>query len=216
MIGILGGTGPQGQGLALRLTVAGESVMIGSRTAAKAEAVAAELTSTLEGAGTVTGGANQTVMQDCRTVLVCLPHAGVAATLTPLAETVNGHLIISVVNPLAFGPAGPRLVAVGEGSSAAQIAALLPGARVTTGFNNLSAVNLKRLDHTFDEDVLVSGDDKDAVAETIQLVERIDGIRGIAVGSLDHAATVEAMTAVLIEVNRRYRTTSGVRITGLS
>ena len=212
MIGILGGTGPQGRGLAARLARGGQPVVIGSRTASKAEEVASELSG--NGDVDITGGENQALAHQCRTLLVCVPYDGLTATLEPLADVVDGQVVISVVNPLSFAGGGPAPVSVPAGSAAQAIAALLPGGRVTTAFNNLSATNLTDSTHAFDEDVLVCGDDVQAVEQTIDLVGHIGGLRGVAAGPLRHAATIEALTAVLIEINRANTITAGVRITG--
>ena len=212
MIGILGGTGPQGRGLAARLARGGQAVVVGSRTASKAEEVASKLSA--EAGVDITGGENQALARQCRTLLVCVPYDGLTDTLEPLADVVDGQVVISVVNPLSFAGGGPAPVSVPAGSAAQAIAELLPRGRVTTAFNNLSATNLTDSTHNFDEDVLVCGDDEQAVGQTIDLVERIVGLRGVAVGPLRHAATVEALTAVLIGINRANTITAGVRITG--
>lgn len=217
MIGIIGGTGPQGKGLALRLAIEGVDIMVGSRRTEKGEGVAAELTETLagrDGVGSITGGANGDLPATVDTLLVAIPYEGVADTLAPLAAAVDGHVVMSAVNALSF-KGGPHPIALEAGSCAQQIAGLLPGARVTTAFNNVSANHLLDLDHTFDEDVLVCGDDADAVTATVELADRVTGLRGVRCGPLRLAGTVEAMTAVVICVNKAYKVTAGVRITGL-
>ncbi len=213
MIGIIGGTGPQGKGLAYRLSGAGIDVVLGSRSAEKGEAAAAELMA-MGGSGTVTGAANGDLPGRCDLLLVAVPYEGLADTLKPLAGDVDGQVVMSAVNRLGF-KGGPHAVPVEAGSSAHEVAELLPGARVTTAFNNVSAVHLIDPTHTFDEDVLVCGDDAEAVAATTGLVDRIEGLRGVASGPLVHAATIEAMTAVIISINKANRINGGVRIAGL-
>lgn len=212
MIGIIGGTGPQGQGLAYRLALAGIDVLLGSRSAEKGEAVAAELAGI--GTGKVLGAANADLPTRSDRLLVAVPYDGLADTLRPLGQDVEGMVVMSAVNRLGF-KGGPHPVAVEAGSSAAEVATLLPGARVTTAFNNVSAVHLRDPDHVFDEDVLVCGDDAEAVALTIALVDQVHGLRGVASGGLAHAATIEAMTAVIISINKAHKTNAGLRITGL-
>jgi 8-hydroxy-5-deazaflavin:NADPH oxidoreductase len=214
MIGIIGGTGPQGKGLAYRLALAGVDVLLGSRSTEKGEAVAAEMSATVEGGGTILGAANADLPGRCDVLLVALPYEGLADTLEPMADAVDGHVVMSAVNHLGF-KGGPHALPVEAGSSALEIAGLLPGARVTTAFNNVSAVHLINAEHVFDEDVLVSGDDADAIAETVALVDKVEGLRGVASGPLAHAATIEAMTAVIISINKAHKTNAGLRITGL-
>lgn len=216
VIGIIGGTGPQGKGLAYRLAVAGVDVLLGSRSAEKGEAVAAELTSTLGPAagGRVQGAANADLPTRSDVLLVAVPHDGLIDTLIPLAGDVDDTVVISAVNHLGFA-GGPHLIGVEAGSSAQEVAAVLPNARVVTAFNHVSAVHLIDPDHVFDEDVLVCGDDPDAVALAVSLADRVEGLRGVASGPLSHAATIEAMTAVLISINKAYKTNAGLRISGL-
>ncbi len=213
MIGIIGGTGPQGKGLAYRLSAAGIDVVLGSRSAEKGEAVAAELVA-MGGPGAVEGMANPDLPSRCHILLVAVPYEGLSDTLAPLRGDVDGQVVMSAVNRLAF-KGGPHAVPVEAGSSAHEVAQLLPGARVTTAFNNVSAVHLIDPTHTFDEDVLVCGDDAEAVALTTGLVDRLKGLRGVASGPLVHAATIEAMTAVIISINKANRINGGLRIAGL-
>lgn len=213
MIGIIGGTGPQGKGLAYRLAVAGVDVLLGSRSAEKGEAVAAELMADA-GPGAIEGAANRDLPARCDLLLVALPYEGLADTLAPLAGAVDGQVVMSAVNHLGF-KGGPHALPVPAGSSAQEIAGLLPGGRVVTAFNNVSAVHLLDRAHVFDEDVLVCGDDGDAVATTVALVDRVEGLRGVVAGPLRNAITIEAMTAVIININKAHKVTAGVRITGL-
>ena len=215
MIGIIGGTGPQGRGLAYRLGVAGVDVLIGSRSAERGGEVAAEVAGLVGGAGTIEGAANTDLPERVDQLLVAVPYDGLAATLAPMAGRLDGKIVMSAVNNLSF-KGGPHAVPVEAGSAAQEIAGILPGARVTTAFNNVSASHLLDVDHTFDEDVLVCGDDAEAVAETVALADRVAGLRGVAVGPLRLASTVEAMTAVIIAVNKAHKVTAGLRITGLS
>jgi 8-hydroxy-5-deazaflavin:NADPH oxidoreductase len=213
VIGIIGGTGPQGRGLAFRLAAAGVDVLVGSRSAERGEQVAREVAAAGV-PGRLEGAANGDLPRRTDALLVAVPYDGLADTLKPMAGDVDGHVVMSAVNHLGFA-GGPHALAVPAGSSANEVADLLPGGRVVTAFNNVSANHLLDAGHTFDEDVLVCGDDADAVATTVALVDRIPGLRGVAAGRLVHAATVEAMTALIIAVNKAHRVTAGVRITGL-
>ena len=207
-VGVLGGTGAQGRGLALRLALAGQTVQIGSRDAARAQAVAAEL------GHAVTGADNETCARGADLVIVAVPWEGHADLLTALAGALAGKVVVDCVNPLGFDKQGSFALAVAEGSAAQQAAALLPGSRVVGAFHHLSAVLL--LDTsvaTVDTDVLVVGDDR-AATDTVQaLAQRIPGLRGVYAGRLRGAHQVEALTANMISMNRRYQAHAGLRVT---
>ena len=207
-IGIIGGTGPQGRGLALRWAVAGREVVIGSRSAERAESVAAEL-----GHG-VRGAENAECAAQADIVVITVPWDGHADTLVELEPALRGKLVVDSVNPLGFDKQGPYALDVPEGSAAQQAAALLPGSTVTAAFHHVSAVSLADL--SIDDlalDVLVLGEDREAIGQIIELVDLLPGMRGIYGGRLRNAHQVEALTANLIAINRRYKAHAGVRIT---
>lgn len=207
-IGVLGGTGEQGRGLALRWAQAGHTVVIGSRDAQRAAASAAEL-----GHG-VTGAANPECAAGTDVVVAAVPWAGHAELLSSLAEPLRGKILIDCVNPLGFDKAGAYALPVEQGSAAQQAAELLPRSRVVAAFHHISAVLL--LDPaitTLDTDVLVLGDDRDATDVVSALANQIPGLRGLYAGRLRNAGQVEAFTANLISMNRRYKSHAGVRIT---
>jgi len=215
-VAILGGTGPQGRGLAYRLARAGQAVVIGSRTAPRGERAAAEVGALPAVTVPVRGGANDAAAALGDVVIAAVPWEGHAETLAALAEPLAGTIVVDCVNPLGFDERGPYPLVVPEGSAAEQAAALLPGSRVCAAFHHVSAPLLAdpALD-LMDLDVLVLGDDR-AAAETVQaLATRIPGMRGVYAGRLRNAHQVEAMTANLIAINRRYRTHAGFRVTGL-
>nr|BFF00658.1 NADPH-dependent F420 reductase [Streptoalloteichus tenebrarius] len=212
-IGVLGGTGAQGRGLAYRWAKAGLSVLIGSRDAARAEASAAELREAT-GSDAVAGADNAGVAARSDVVVVAVPWDAHAATLEPLREALAGKIVVDCVNPLGFDKQGPFRLDVPEGSAAQQAAALLPESRVTASFHHVSAVLLADADVAkVDTDVLVLGDDREATDIVRELAERIPGVRGIYGGRLRNAGQVEALTANLIAINRRYRAHAGIRIT---
>jgi 8-hydroxy-5-deazaflavin:NADPH oxidoreductase len=213
-VGILGGTGDQGRGLAYRFAVAGQRVVIGSRTASRGEAAAAEL-STLPGvpAGGISGGDN---VAACATdvVIVAVPWAGHAELVEELREPLADRIVVDCVNPIGFDKHGAYPLRVPEGSAAQQAAALLPGSRVCAAFHHVSAVLLADPDVArIRLDVLVLGDDREATAVVQALASRIEGMRGIYAGRLRNAGQVEALTANLIAVNRRYKAHAGIRLT---
>jgi len=214
-IGVIGGTGPQGRGLAYRWAVAGLPVIIGSRDAARAESTAETLNG-LRAASGIRGLANAECAAAADLVVVAVPWEGHAATIESLRPTLTGKIVVDCVNPMGFDKQGPFALSVPEGSAAAQAAALLPESTVVAAFHHVSAVLLA--DETIDKidtDVLVLGDDRPAVQTVITLADRIPGIRGVYGGRLRNAAQVEALTANLIAINRRYRAHAGIRITDI-
>jgi NADPH-dependent F420 reductase len=218
-IAVIGGTGPQGKGLGYRFARHGHTVVLGSRSAEKAGPVAEEVSARLEGvegAGAVTGAANADACAAADVVLLAVPYDGhdeLVATL-PL----EGRVVISCVNPLAFDKRGAhgQVIDGGEGSAAESAQRLAPGAAVVGAFHHVSAINLwGDQDYLADEDVLVVGDSVDAKAVAIELARTVTGRDGIDSGKLRLARQLEPLTAVLISINRKYKTHSGIRISGL-
>jgi 8-hydroxy-5-deazaflavin:NADPH oxidoreductase len=215
-VGVLGGTGPQGKGLALRWAAAGISVVIGSRKAERAEATAEELRD-LAGVSHITGLDNAGCAAEADVVLIAVPWEGHGELLESLREPLAGKIVIDCVNPLGFDKQGPYALPVEEGSAAQQALALLPDSRVTAAFHHVSAVLLADLSVSeVDTDVLVLGDDREATDLVQELASVIPGVRGIYGGRLRNAHQVEALTANLIAVNRRYKAHAGVRITDVT
>ncbi len=215
VIGVLGGTGPLGRGLARRLGLTGYRVVLGSRDAARAEAVAEEMRAA-EPALPVTGADNAAAARGADVVLVAVPYDGHRALLEGLADDLAGKVVVDCVNPLGFDARGPHALRVEEGSAAEQAAAVLPGSRVVAAFHHVSAVLL--LDPavaSVDTDVLVLGDDREAAGVLQAMLERVPGMRGVWAGRLRNAGQVEALTANLIAINKRYGTHAGIRVTGV-
>ena len=217
-VGVLGGTGAQGRGLALRWAASGLQVVLGSRDSGRAEQAAAELNEELAavaGAVTIRGAGNREAASSSDVVLVAVPFDAHEKTLADLVDVLDGKIVIDCVNPLGFDKQGPFVLEVDGGSAAEQAQAILPGSRVIGAFHNVSAVILADLSVTdVDTDVLVLGEDRDDVAVVTQLADRIPGMRGLYGGRLRNAAQVEALTANIIAINRRYKTHAGIRITG--
>jgi 8-hydroxy-5-deazaflavin:NADPH oxidoreductase len=210
-IGILGGTGPQGRGLARRLAAASHRVVVGSRSAERAEAVAAEYA----GVGEVTGADNATVAE-ADLVIVAVPYDGHADLLSSHANRLAGKIVVDCVNPLGFDKQGPYPLRVPAGSAAEEAQQLLPDSTVIAAFHHVSAVLLDDPTVTqIEGDVLVLGEDREAVRQVCELATAIPGARGVYAGRLRNAGQVEALAANLIAVNRRYKTRSGIVLTGL-
>jgi NADPH-dependent F420 reductase len=214
-VGVLGGTGPLGGGLARRFAAAGVAVVVGSRDADRGARIAAEILADVPG-GTVTGTDNAEVARLADVLVVAVPYEGHAELLRGLAGGLAGKIVVDTVNPLGFDKHGAFALDVEEGSAAQQAAALLPHSRVTAAFHHVSAPLLNDLSlPTVDMDVLVLGEGEDREAtDTVQaLAEVIPGMRGIYGGRLRNARQVESFTANLIAINRRYKAHAGLRIT---
>lgn len=215
-VAILGGTGDQGRGLAYRLARAGQAVVIGSRAAERGHAAAAEVGSLPGVEVAVRGGENRAAAVRADLVIVAVPWAGHAQTLVDLRAPLAGKIVVDCVNPLGFDKRGPYPLPVAEGSATEQAAALLPDSRVCGAFHHVSAELLADPEVAeFDLDVLVLGEDRDTVAVVQALAGRIPGMRGLYAGRLRNAHQVEALTANLIAVNRRYQVHAGLRVTDL-
>ncbi|MER7543962.1 NADPH-dependent F420 reductase [Spirillospora sp. NPDC127506] len=214
-IGILGGTGDQGKGLARRFALAGHRVTIGSRRAERAQAAADELSGGQGADLPVSGAENAVAAGESDVVIVAVPWDGHKATLESLRAELTGKIVVDCVNPLGFEKGkGAFALPVEEGSAAEQAAAVLPQSRVVAAFHHVSAKLL--LDPGVDEmelDVLVLGDDREATDLVQALAGRIPGMRGVYGGRLHNARQIEAFTANLISINRRYKAHAGLRIT---
>jgi 8-hydroxy-5-deazaflavin:NADPH oxidoreductase len=216
VIAVLGGTGPQGKGLGYRFAKAGRRVIIGSRDAARASAAAGKLDETLGGDGLVAGMANPEAAAQADLVVVAVPWDGHNELVESLRGELSGKIVVSCVNPLGFDKAGPYGLDLSNSSAAEQLQSIVPAARVVAAFHHVSAANLigpaEKLDH---EDILVAGDDKEAAAEVRALAATVTGSPGVDAGPLRLARQLEPLTAVLISINKRYKTRSGVSISGL-
>lgn len=213
-IAFLGGTGDQGRGLARRFALAGHPVVIGSRSAERAAAAAAELAEGLPAGADVTGLTNLDAARAADVVVVAVPWDGHGALVESVADALAGKIVVDCVNPLGFDAQGPFALTVDEGSAAEQAAALLPDSKVVAAFHHVSAVLLLDTSvESLDTDVLVLGDDREATDAVQALVDEIPGMRGVYAGRLRNAGQVEALTANLIAVNRRYKAHAGLRVT---
>lgn len=214
IVTVLGGTGPQGRGLARRWARAGIPVVLGSRSAERAATAATDLAAAT--GGTVSGADNATAAEQGDLVLVAVPWDGHRQLLTELAPALAGKIVIDCVNPLGFDKQGPYPLAVQEGSAAQQAAAVLPDSTVVGAFHHVSAVQLEDDQVTsVDTDVLVLGEERVAVDLVCALAATIPGVRGLYGGRLRNAHQIEALTANLIAINRRYKAHAGIRVTDL-
>lgn len=213
-IAVLGGTGPQGRGLARRFAAAGLPVVIGSRSADRAEDAATALVEAV--GGTVTGADNAGAAAAGDIVVVAVPWDGHGELLASLKDPLAGKVVVDCVNPLGFDKQGAYALPVEEGSAAQQAQAILADSTVVGAFHNVSAVLLEDPEvASVDTDVLVLGDERSATDLVQDLCGVIPGVRGVFGGRLRNAHQVEALTANLISVNRRYKAHAGIRVTDI-
>ena len=210
VIGVLGGTGDQGRGLARRLAMAGHRIVIGSRDAGRASAAAEGL----GGGPLLSGGLNADAAAKSDVVIAAMPWEGHRDLLAALAPQLAGKIVIDCVNPLGFDAKGAYALAVPEGSAAQQAAAILPDSTLVGAFHHVSAELLLDPEvETLDLDVLVLGDDRQATDLVAALASRIPGMRGVYGGRLRNCGQVEALTANLVSINRRSKEHAGLRVT---
>src|SRR5688572_21776832 len=216
---VIGGSGALGSGLALRLTAAGAPVVIGSRDAARAQEAAAWVLERVPEA-TVRGLTNGEAAEASEVVFLCVPFRNQSETLTNLKPHLrDGQLLVDATVPLAAAVSGKatRLLGVWQGSAAQQAAEMVPdGVRVVAALHTVNAPGMKDLDHQLDEDVLVCGDRREDKARAAAYIELIPGLRCVDAGRLEMARTAEALTALLIGINARYKTHAGIKVTGLT
>lgn len=215
-IAIVGGTGPEGSGLALRWAQAGETVIIGSRDAGRAAAAADEIRPRCT--GKISGMENKAACEPVEIVVLTVPFEAHAETLKYLKPVFRpGQIIVDTTVPLAASVGGrpTRTIGVWQGSAAQETAELVPeGVPVVAAFHNISAELLKQ-EGPVDCDVIVCSDDKSAGGRIRQLARKISGVRALDGGKLENARIIEQITAVLIALNIRHKGHSGIRITGL-
>jgi NADPH-dependent F420 reductase len=214
-IGIFGATGPAGSALAVRLASIGHDVVVGSRSEERGVQVAADLAGKWpDRALPIKGAANEHAAQ-ADLVVIATPWEGAATTAQAHAGSLSGKVVVSMANALVrvgseFEPLVPP-----RGSVAAHVQAAVPEARVVAAFHHVPARELGQIDHPVESDVLVCGDDRDAVAAVMDLADRIPGCRSLDAGELSNAMAIEAFTAVLLQLNVRYKTRVAPRLSGI-
>ena len=213
-IAIVGGTGPEGRGLALRLAMAGHEVVIGSRDATRAAEAASGL---LEGrdALPISGAANVDAVNSADVVLLAVPFEGLCPTAESLREPLTGKLVVSIVAPVTFADGQMSAISVPEGSAGELTRDLLPESRVAAAFQNMSARDLLRASHPLEGDVAVCADDDSARRETMALAEAMPSLRAVDAGPLSNSRYIEELTALLVNLNRIHKAHSTIRFLGL-
>jgi hypothetical protein len=217
-IPIIGGTGALGAGLALRWAMAGRPIVIGSRSAERAEEAAAKLREAVPGAE-VEGLLNQEAAQRAEVVFLTVPFRAQSENLNNLRDALRpGQILVDCTVPLAAAVSGKatRTLGVWQGSAAQQAQEMVPeGVTVVAALHTVSAPGLGDAEAGLDEDVLVCGDRKADKARVARLIESIPGLRAVNAGPLETARIVEQLTPLLISVNVRYKTHAGIKLTGL-
>ena len=214
-IGIIGGTGPAGSGLGLRFAVAGHDVVLGSRTRERADEVVRERKAHwAKYSLSMTGGDNSEAA-GCDLVVIATPWDSVATMVSEHADALRGKIVITMANALVrvgkeFQPLVPP-----RGSIAAHVQAAITGSMVVAAFQHLPATELGNLDHHVDSDVLICSDFPEAIEVVSDLVQQIPGCRPQNTGGLSNALALEAFTAVLLQLNVRYKTRVAPRLTGI-
>ena len=214
-LAFIGGTGPEGIGLAIRFAAAGHHVAIGSRSTERGEAGAARVVARVPDAA-VSGGENAAAVAGADVVFLTFPYSGQAPTLATLADALGGAIVCNVVAPLEFVKGRGAVALDVDGKSAAEeAAAALPDARVVSAFQNMSAEKLMDLETPVEADVIVCGDNREAKATVMALANEIAGVRGVDGGALANSRYVEMLTSLLINLNRLHKTQTSIRIAGL-
>ena len=215
MLAFLGGTGPEGKGLALRLAMAGESVVIGSRDAGRAQEAADELLALAPGKA-ISGAVNEEAAAQADVVFLTMPYNGMSPTIAGVGQGLAGKTLVTVIAPMRFERGVGAIAEEVEAGSAAQEAqAAAPDSKVVAAFQNVSAEELLKPDVTLDEDVVICADDAEAKQAVIDLTRKIPNLRPVDAGALYNAKYVEQITPLLVNINRIHRAHSGVRITGV-
>ncbi len=214
VIAFLGGTGPEGLGLAARFSAAGREIVIGSRSPERAQQAVEKIRARVPEART-TGVVNEEAVRRADIVFVTIPFAGHRDTLKALAPAIGAKVVVDVVSPLSFKGGKITAIAVPEGSAAEQAQALLPQAQVVAGFHHLDASGLMRVERPVEGDVIVCADDQGAKETVMALAEEIGGVRALDGGPLANSRYLEEFTVVLLNLNKTHKVHTSLKIAGI-
>ena len=212
-IAIIGGTGEEGIGLGMRFALAGHEVIIGSRDPSRAVAAADTLIN-LSGKRMVSGLSNSDASQAADIIILSVPYGALTDTLAPLKPHVAGKLMISVIAPLMMVEGKIRAAPVADGSAAREIANLLPDNKIVSAFHHLSAHDLIDPAKELHGDIVVCSDHEQSKRTVMELAEQIPSVRAIDGGDLDNSQYLEQLTALLITINKIYKTRTSLRLLG--
>lgn len=214
-IGIIGGTGPAGQAVAVQFAAIGVEAVVGSRSEERAADIVGELNGKWSSRSLPLVPGDNAKAAQADVVVVATPWEGVLTTIGELSEALEGKLVISMANALTRWGKGMVPLLPPTGSVTAAVALALPASSVVGAFHHMPAGPWGDLDHPLDADVMICGDSRRAAREAIALIDRLPGLRGIDAGGLGSALAIEALTAALIDVNRRYKTHAAIKLTGV-
>jgi hypothetical protein len=215
MLAFLGGTGPEGKGLALRLALAGEAAIIGSRSAERAAAIAEELLRLAPGAH-IEGAENGAAAKRAGVVFLTFPYEGQRPVLEQLREHLDGKVVVNVIAPMRFERGrGASAIEVAAGSAAQEAQELLPGSLVAAAFQNVSAEELQDPGTLMEGDVIVCSDHRQGKRLVMDLAAKIPNLRAVDGGGLANAKYVEQITPLLVNINRIYKIHAGIKIVGI-
>lgn len=214
-LGFIGGTGPQGRGLAARWAAAGHTVHVGSRSREKAQEAVDDILERTGGVGDVHAATNAEAAEAGEIVVVAVPYEAQQMLLPDLRDTVGDKVVLNVVNPMEFDEQGPRAVPVDAGSAGEENQELWPDARVVSSFHDVSSRRLLKVDEPIDTHVLICSDDKEAAHRVAHLANRIEGMWGVYCGPLRNSGYIENITPVILFVNRYYKIQAGLLIDGI-
>ncbi len=215
MLAFLGGTGPEGRGLALRMALAGEDVTIGSRDASRASSAAEELLQAAPG-NSIQGAENGEAAANCQVAFLTFPYEGQRPTLEAIGGALDGKVVVDVIAPMVFQRGrGASALEVEAGSAAQEAQEILPNSPVLAAFQNVSAEELQQPETVMDGDVVVCSDHAEAKALVMDLVRKIPDLRPVDGGALANAKYVEQITPLLVNINRIHKIHAGIRIVGL-
>jgi NADPH-dependent F420 reductase len=213
-VGILGGTGPAGGALALRLASVGVDVVIGSRAKERATDACLRLAEAWPDRDLPLSGGDNLMAANADVVVVATPWDGAAPTVAALAAALEGKVVISMANALALVGKEFQPLILPRGSVAEHVQAAAPGALVAAAFHHLPAKEVAAIDRPLEADVLVCSDHPEAIKVVSALTVRMPRLRPLEAGSLSCATAIEGLTAVLLQLNRKYKTRAAIRITG--
>ena len=215
MLAFLGGTGPEGRGLALRMALAGEEAVIGSRDPARASTAAEELLLAAPGAR-IQGAENGEAAAAAQVTFLTFPYEGQRPTLEAIGGALDGKVVVNVIAPMVFQRGrGASALEVDAGSAAQEAQELLPNSQVVAAFQNVSAEELQEPGTVMEGDVVVCSDHAEAKALVMDLVRKIPDLRPVDGGGLANAKYVEQITPLLVNINRIHKIHAGIRIVGL-
>ena len=214
-IGIFGATGPAGQAVAVQFAAVGTEVVLGSRSIERADAAVASLRLRWPGRHLDLVAGDNAAAAEADVVVLATPWEGALSTVADHVDALDGKIVVSMVNALTRWGGHMVPLLPPTGSVAQAVATTAPRARVAGAFHHLPAGLWADLDHPIEADVLVCADQPATTREVVALVDALPGLRGIDAGGLGSAMAIEAITATLLEVNRRYKTHAALRLTGL-